>query len=315
MLKDLKVVFMGTPEFSCPILESLIENCCVVGVVTQPDKEVGRKKELKYTPIKEIATKNNIKVFQPDKIKLEYSSILDLNPDIIITCAYGQIIPKVILDYPKFGCINVHASLLPKLRGGAPIHHAIIDGYKETGITIMYMDVGMDSGDIISQESTKILDTDTVESLHDRLSIMGRDLLIKTLPSIINGTNDRIKQNMDEVTFGYNITRDEELIDFNKNRRDVFNQIRGLNPFPGSYFKLNGKVIKVYGVKEIDDNSFNNKKNGEIVELDNNSFYIKVIDGLIQVLEIKLEGKKKMLVRDFLNGNKENIIGVVANEK
>lgn len=315
MLKDLKVVFMGTPEFSCPILESLIENCNVIGVVTQPDKEVGRKKEIKYPPIKELAIKNNIKVFQPEKIRIDYQDILNLNPDIIITCAYGQIIPKAILDYPKYGCINVHASLLPKLRGGAPIHHAIIDGYNETGITIMYMDVGMDSGDIISYEKTEILDTDTVGTLHDRLSIMGQKLLIKTLPSIINGTNSRIKQNEEEVTFGYNITREEELIDFNKNGRDVFNKIRGLNPFPGSYFMLENKQVKVYDVEYLKDNSYKNKKNGQIVKADKNAFYIKVSDGLIKILEIKIEGKKKMKVLDYLNGTKDNLIGVIVNEK
>ena len=314
MLKDLKVVFMGTPDFCVPILESLIENCNVIGVVTQPDKEVGRKKEIKFSPIKEVALKNNLKIFQPIKIKTNYQDILDLNPDIIITCAYGQIIPKAILDYPKYGCINVHASLLPKLRGGAPIHHAIIDGYNETGITIMYMDEGMDSGDIIEQSITKIEDSDTVETLHDRLSLMGRDLLIKTLPSIIDGTNKRIKQDEKDVTFGYNIKREEELIDFNKTSREVFNHIRGLNPFPGGYFILNKKTVKVYKVNEINDNKYQDKENGEIVKIDKESFYIKVIDGLIQVLEIKFEGKKKMKVQDFLNGNQNNLLGIIVNK-
>ena len=313
MLKNLKVVFMGTPDFCVPILESLIDNCNVIGVVTQPDKEVGRKKEIKFTPIKEVAIKHNIKVFQPIKIRKEYDDILKINPDIIITCAYGQIIPKEILDYPKFGCINVHASLLPKLRGGAPIHHAIIDGYNETGITIMYMDEGMDSGDIIEQSKTIIEDSDTVETLHDRLSIMGKELLLETLPSIVNRTNKRIKQNEDEVTFGFNIKREEELINFNKSRREVFNQIRGLNPFPGGYFILNNKTVKVYKVEEINDNKYSNKENGEIVKLDKESFYIKVKDGLIRVLEIKLEGKKKMNVLDYLNGSKDNLLGEKVN--
>ena len=314
MLKDLKVVFMGTPDFCVPILESLIENCNVIGVVTQPDKEVGRKKEIKFSPIKEVALKNNLNIFQPIKIKTNYQDILDLNPDIIITCAYGQIIPKAILDYPKYGCINVHASLLPKLRGGAPIHHAIIDGYNETGITIMYMDEGMDSGDIIEQSVTKIEDFDTVETLHDRLSLMGKNLLIKTLPSIIDGTNKRIKQDEKDVTFGYNIKREEELIDFNKTSREVFNHIRGLNPFPGGYFTLNKKTVKVYKVNEINDNKYQDKENGEIVKIDKESFYIKVIDGLIQVLEIKFEGKKKMKVQDFLNGNQNNLLGIIVNK-
>ena len=314
MLKDLKVVFMGTPDFCVPILESLIENCNVIGVVTQPDKEVGRKKEIKFSPIKEVAIKRSIKVFQPIKIRKEYDDILNLKPDIIITCAYGQIIPKEILDYPRLGCINVHASLLPKLRGGAPIHHAIIDGYDETGITIMYMDEGMDSGDIIEQSKTIIEDSDTVGTLHDRLSIMGKDLLLETLPSIVNKTNKRIKQDENEVTFGFNIKREEELINFNKTRREVFNQIRGLNPFPGSYFILNEKIVKVYKVEEIDDNKYLNKENGEIVKLDKESFYIKVKDGLIRVLEIKLEGKKKMNVLDYLNGSKDKLIGEIISK-
>ena len=314
MLKDLRVVFMGTPDFSVPILENLIDNCKVIGVVTQPDKEVGRKKEMKFSPIKEVALKNNIKVLQPLKIRTEYQEIMDLNPDMIVTCAYGQIIPKVLLDYPKYGCINVHASLLPKLRGGAPIHHAIMDGYDKTGVTIMYMDEGMDSGDIISQEETTILDADTTGTLHDRLSEMGSALLLKTLPSIVAGTNERKKQNEDEVTFGYNIKREEELIDFRKTKREIFNQIRGLNPFPGSYFFLNGKAVKVYLSKTMDCKSYLSCENGEIVKMDKESFYIKVKDGLIQILEIKMEGKKRMMVKDFLNGTKEELLGMVGNK-
>ena len=176
----MRIVFMGTPDFAVNVLQGLIDNYEVVGVVTQPDRQVGRKQELVFSPIKKLALNYNIPVLQPEKIRVDYKEVLDLKPDIIITCAYGQIIPKEILDYPKLGCINVHASLLPKLRGGAPIHKAIIDGYKETGITIMYMDVKMDNGDIISQSKTDILDTDNLESLHDRLSIMGRDLLLET---------------------------------------------------------------------------------------------------------------------------------------
>ena len=204
----MKVIFMGTPDFAVPVLEGLIENYEVILVVSQPDKKVGRKQELKNTPIKEVALKHNIPVFQPVKIREDYQEIIDLNPDIIVTCAYGQIIPKAILDCPKLGCINVHASLLPKLRGGAPIHKAIIDGYKTTGITIMYMDVKMDDGDIISQKEIDITDDDNLESLHDKLSVLGKELLLETLPSIIDGTNERIKQNEDEVTFAYNIKRE-----------------------------------------------------------------------------------------------------------
>lgn len=313
MLKDLKILFMGTPDFSVPVLNKLIENCNVIGIVTQPDKLVGRKKELKYSPIKEVGIKNNIKVLQPNKIKNDYQEILNLEPDIIITCAYGQIIPKIILDYPKYGCINVHASLLPKLRGGAPIHHAIIDGYQKTGITIMYMDVGMDTGDIISQKETIIKDSDTLETLHDRLSIMGSELLIETLPSIINKTNKRIKQDINQVTYGYNIQRQEEKIDFNKTKREIFNQIRGLNPYPSAYFILDNKIIKVFSSKIVDDLSYSKNPNGTIVKLNTDGLFIKVCDGLICLLEIQIEGKKRTKIKDFLNGNKNNLIGKIAN--
>ena len=315
MLKDLKVVFMGTPEFSVPILASLIENTKVIGVVTQPDKMVGRGKKVKYPKIKEVALFHNILVLQPNNIKNEYQEILNLEPDIIITCAYGQIIPKVILDYPRYGCINVHASLLPKLRGGAPIHHAIIDGYQETGITIMYMDVGMDSGDIIAYQKIPIELSDTYQTLHDKLSLLGSSLLIETLPSIVSGENQRIKQNQDEVTYGYNIKREEEKLDFNSSMLVVYNKIRGLNPDPGSYFLLNGKTVKVYGASMIADDTYQEKQNGEIVNVSKEGIYVKVSDGLIKITEIKMEGKKQMTVASFLNGNKENLVGVILNEE
>ena len=183
-MKDKKVVFMGTPEFSVPVLEMLIENTNVIMVVTQPDKGVGRHKEMKASPVKECALKHGIEVYQPEKIRKEFEYILSKNPDVIITCAYGQIIPVELLETPKYKAINVHASLLPKLRGGSPLHRAIINGYIKTGITIMYMAPGMDDGDIITQESIKINDTDNVGTIHDKLSILGRDLLLKTLPDI-----------------------------------------------------------------------------------------------------------------------------------
>ncbi len=208
-MKDLKVICMGTPEFSLDVLQGLIDNTNVIAVVTQPDKEVGRGNKLSFSPVKELALKYNIPVIQPIKIRKEFQSVIDLNPDMIVTCAYGQIIPKVILDCPKYGCINVHASLLPKLRGGSPLHHAVIDGYDKTGVTIMYMDVGMDTGDIISQQEIPISESDTVGSIHDKLKVIGRDLLLQTIPKILDGTNDRIKQNEDEVTICHNIRHEE----------------------------------------------------------------------------------------------------------
>lgn len=311
-MEKIKVVFMGTPDFSVPVLEGLIENYDVVGVVSQPDKRVGRHQELVNTPIKEVALKNNIVCFQPIKIREEYQEILDLNPDIIVTCAYGQIIPKEILDYPRLGCINVHASLLPKLRGGAPIHKSIIDGYSKTGITIMYMDVKMDNGDIISQRETVITDDDNLESVHDRLSLMGKELLLDTLPSIIDGTNSRIPQNEDEVTYAWNIKREEEKIDFNKTRREVFNLIRGLSPIPGAFTLLDNQEMKVYS-SIISDKVFLSKKNGEITGLYKNGIGVNCSDGEIILTVIKPFGKKKMDASSYINGlqNKDTMIGKV----
>lgn len=310
-MNKIKVVFMGTPDFAVPVLEGLIENYEVVGVVSQPDKRVGRKQELVNTPIKEVALKHNILVFQPEKIKEDYEDILKLNPDIIVTCAYGQIIPSAILDYPRLGCINVHASLLPKLRGGAPIHKAIIDGYSKTGITIMYMDKKMDNGDIISTSETEILDSDNLESLHDRLSIMGRDLLLETMPSIINGTNKRIKQNEEEVTYAYNIKREEEHIDLSKTRREVFNQIRGLSPVPGANLLVDGDEFKIYRA-EISERKFTNKEIGEVTGLYKEGIGVMTQDGEIILTDIKPFGKKRMSASSYINGLRDkSLIGKV----
>ena len=306
-MKEKNVIFMGTPLFSVPVLEMLIKETNVIMVVTQPDSYVGRHHELKFSPVKEVALKNNIEVYQPNKIKEEYKYILDKNPDIIITCAYGQIIPKEIIDYPKYKCVNVHASLLPKLRGGSPLHRCLIDGYDKTGVTIMYMAPGMDDGDIISQKEIKIDDTDNVGTIHDKLSIIGRDLLLETLPSIFDGTNNRIKQDESEVTFAYNIKREEEKIDFSKSAREVFNHIRGLYPFPTAYTTLNGEIIKVCESRVGSEVSGDI---GEITHLYDNGIGVKCSDKEIIITRIKPSGKKEMNVKDYLNGKKnENLIG------
>jgi len=305
-MKNKKVVFMGTPEFAVPILEMLIKETNVILVVTQPDKEVGRKHELKFSPIKELALKNNIEVFQPLKIKQDYQLILEKNPDIIITCAYGQIVPNELLETPKYKAINVHASLLPKLRGGAPIHHAIIDGYKETGITIMYMSEKMDAGDIISQEKILIEDKDNVGTLHDKLSELGTKLLYETLPSIFNGTNNKIKQKEEDVTYGYNIKREEEKIDFNKTAEAIYNQIRGLNPWPLANAYLDDSEIKIIEANVVDGYS---GKCGQIVDITKNSLIVKCKDKSLEINKIKPFGKKEMLVKDYINGiKKENLL-------
>ena len=309
---DIKVVFMGTPDFSVPVLEGLIENYHVVGVVSQPDRKVGRRQEVVYSPIKELALKHDILIFQPEKIRTDYKDILALEPDIIITCAYGQIIPKEVLNYPKYGCINVHASLLPKLRGGAPIHHAIIDGYDRTGITIMYMDEAMDSGDIISQREVVIDKEDTMESLHDKLRIVGKELLLSTLPSILDGTNQRIKQDTSEVTYAYNIKREEEYLDFSKSSLELYNQIRGLCPFPGSSCVIGEKEFKVYFAR-IEKIDTSDKKPGEVLHIYKDGIGIATSDYELVLLDIKPFGKRRMLASSFVNGiNKNDYIGKVA---
>ena len=309
-MKDIRIVFMGTPSFAVPILEEVIKKYNVVMVVSQPDREKDRKGNIIYSPCKQLALDNNIEVFQPIKIKDEYQKIFDIKPDIIITAAYGQIIPSIILDYPKYGCINVHGSLLPKLRGGAPVHHAIINGDKVAGVTIMYMDKKMDSGDIISQASTDIGEDTTLDELYSRLSCMGRDLLMDTLPSIFNGTNKRIKQNEEEVTYGLNITKEEEKINFNNSINDIHNRIRGLSSIPGAYAILNGKRMKIY--KSIKTNILSNDKAGVIVKIDSDGIYVTTNDYIIRLIDIKLEGKKRCLVKDFINGiKKEDYIGEV----
>ncbi len=309
MMKNKKVIFMGTPEFSVPVLQMLIDNTDVIMVVTQPDKEVGRNKDIIFSPIKALAIENNIPVFQPIKIRENYKEVIDANPDIVVTCAYGQIIPESILNAPKYGCINVHASLLPALRGGAPIHHAILDGYDETGVTIMYMDKGMDTGNIISQVRTKIEDTDNVGTLHDRLSIMGSKLLKSTLPSIFEGTNPSIPQDETEVTYGYNIKREEELIDFNMSSREVFNKIRGLYHSPTSYAVLDGEIIKILESR-VGDSSKGIP--GEIINIYKDSFGVMCKDTEIVITRVKPEGKKEMNAKDFINGRKD-LLGKVFN--
>ena len=310
-MKNLKIIFMGTPDFAVPIFKALAENYNVVAVVTQPDKKVGRKQILTPTPVKEVSALYNIPVLQPVKIRNEYEEVLKYEPDMIVTCAYGQILPKELLDYPKYKCINVHASLLPKLRGGAPIHHAIMDGYDKTGITIMYMDTKMDAGDIISRDTTAITKEDTLGSLHDRLSEMGKDLLLETLPNIISGNIKPIKQDEAEVTYGYNITKEDEKIDFTKTSTEVDNKVRALNPTPGAYTTINGKRMKVYDVR-LSDRYYAKTEPGTIVGFEKDGIRVVTGDKEIILTDIALEGKKRCLVKDYLNGvDKKELLGVV----
>ena len=304
-MKDKKIVFMGTPDFAVGVLKALIDNKYnVVLVVSQPDKEIGRKHILTKTPVKELAEKYGIEVFQPSKIREDYDKVLEAKPDIIITCAYGQIIPSEILDYPYYGCINVHASLLPKYRGGAPIHWARINGDDKTGVTIMYMDKSMDTGDIISVRELNIKDEDTTEDLFDKLSVMGSELLIETLPSIFNETNDRIPQDSSASTYAYNIKREEETIYFDNDGKSIINKIRGLYSWPLANFKIDDIEYKIL------DASFESRGSTipNRIEVTKNSFGITCNDGIIFINKIKPFGKKAMDIKDFLNGiDKEKI--------
>ncbi len=297
-MKDLSVIFMGTPEFSLPVLSYLIKNTDVKLVVTQPDKKVGKNKDLSSSPVKKLALENKIDVFQPVKIKDDFEIISEVNPDIIVTCAYGQIIPEDILNIPRLGCINVHASLLPKYRGASPIQAVILNGEDKTGVTIMYMDKTMDTGDIISMEEIPIEKEDDVGILHDKLSVLGKNLLAKTLPLIVSGKNKRIKQDNEKASYTKLIKREDEKIDFNNNGKDIINKIRAFNPWPGAYIILNNLETKIIKAKYINDNSL---KVGE-VKKSKDSLYIGCKDGVISILKLKVKGKKEMDIKSFLNG-------------
>ena len=303
----MKIVFMGTPTFGREILKCLHQNGYdVVLAVCQPDKYVGRKHVLTGCEVKQYCIENNIEVFQPVKIREDYTRVLQVNPDLIVTCAYGQIIPKIILE--KCKCINVHASLLPKLRGGAPIQHAIIDGYSTTGITIMEMSNKMDAGDIISQSSIDIDINDTYSSLHDKLITVATRLLLDTIGSVIDNSYVAIKQNENEVTFGYNILPQQEHIDFNKSYMQVYNQIRGLADVPYAYGIVEGKKVKLCQVSTSDIVSEN--VNGTIVFV-SKGLGVVVDNRVIVIEKLQLEGKNITSAKDFRNGVARNWQGVV----
>lgn len=303
----MKIVFMGTPTFGREILKCLHQNGYdVVLAVCQPDKYVGRKHVLTSCEVKQYCIENNIEVFQPVKIREDYNRVLQVNPDLIVTCAYGQIIPKIILE--KCKCINVHASLLPKLRGGAPIQHAIIDGFSTTGITIMEMSNKMDAGDIISQSSIDIDINDTYSSLHDKLITVATRLLLDTIGSVIDNSYVAIKQNENEVTFGYNILPQQEHIDFSKSYMQVYNQIRGLADVPYAYGLVDGKKVKLCHVSTSDIVSEN--KNGTIVFV-GKGLGVVVDNRVIVIDKIQLEGKNITSSKDFRNGVARNWQGVV----
>jgi len=294
----MKVVFLGTPIFSVPTLEMLIEDHEVLLVVTQPDKPVGRKKILTPSPVKELALKHGIEVFQPEKLRKDYQKILDLNPDVLITAAYGQMLPKGLIEHVM--SINVHGSLLPKYRGGAPIQYSIFNGDSETGISIMYMAYKMDSGDVIKQEAIPILEEDNYETLTQKLSVLGAKLLKQVLIDIQNRKFDRFSQDELLVTFAYTIKYEDEAINFNMNANDIINKIKGLYSEPGAHFTYQGQDIKVYQAKKSDIIE-KNALPGQIINTKKH-LIIQANDQAIEIVELQVPGKKRMLAQSFLNG-------------
>ncbi len=299
----MKVLFMGTPEFASESLKALANSeYDICGVFTQPDKPKGRGYKLAFSPVKEFALENGLKVFQPSKLKTgeAFEIIKDLNPDIIVVVAYGKILPKEIIDFPKYGCVNVHGSLLPKYRGAAPIQWSVINGETKTGVTTMYMDEGLDTGDMLLKESVDVLPNETSGELYERLAKIGANLLIKTLNKIEDGTILPEKQNDDDFTYAPMLNKDMALIDWTKKAKKIHDLVRGLNPWPITYSYIGGKRLKIYKTEVLDNYQ---GLPGEIV----NTSPLIVACGdntALKILEVLYEGKKRMKSEDFLRGYK-----------
>lgn len=295
---------MGTPQFSVPILEALVaHDYQVLAVVTQPDRKVGRKQVLQQTPVKEAAVRLDLPVFQPEKLSgsQELADVMALQPDLIVTAAYGQFLPTKLLEAAKIAAINVHGSLLPKYRGGAPIQYAVLNGDSEIGITIMHMAKKMDAGDMIEQASIPIEASDDTGTLFDKLSYVGRDLLLKTLPSIIDQTAPRTPQDEAQVTFAYNITKEQEQLDIEQPATQLVNQIRALRPQPGAWLPINGQRTKLWQATAAETTT--DQPAGVIVAINKKDFELAAGNGsVLKITEIQPAGKAKMPVQSFLNG-------------
>jgi methionyl-tRNA formyltransferase len=305
-----KIVFMGTPDFSVPVLKRIIEDGYeVIAVVTQPDRPVGRKKVLTPPPVKVEAINQGIPVYQPEKIreKEELVKILSLQPDLVVTAAFGQILPKELLEAPKYGCINVHASLLPELRGGAPIHYALLQGKEKTGITIMYMAEKLDAGDILTQAELPILEDDNVGTLHEKLSEIGAQLLSETLPKLLNGELTAIPQQEEQATFAPNIKRAQEKIEWGKTGEEIFNHIRGLNPWPVAYTTWKDTVIKVWQSEKVPLQ--NSDSPGKVIDIQKEGIVVATGNNTnIKITELQPAGKKRMATAQYLQA--QDVIGM-----
>lgn len=299
----MKILFMGTPDIAVPTLKALIQSKHnVVGVVTQPDKPKGRGKAIGCSPVKETALQYDLPIYQPVKVREEsfVETIKEIAPDVIIVIAFGQIIPKSILDLPKYGCINIHASLLPKYRGAAPIQWAIIEGETKTGLTTMYMEEGLDTGDMLLKEEVNIAGDETGGSLHDKLAQLGGSLILKTLDAVENGTMVRIKQDDSQSTYVSMLDKKMGYIDFSKSAEEIERLIRGLNPWPSAYTCLDGKALKIWKADVLKEERAG--ETGEIVEVRKDAVLIKTGMGTLALKEVQLEGKKRMETEAFLRG-------------
>jgi methionyl-tRNA formyltransferase len=303
-MERIRIVFMGTPEFAVPSLRALIESGHeVVAVVTQPDRPKGRKRELTPPPVKAEALQHGIPVFQPEKLRRSdtIEELSKLMPDLIVTAAYGQILPKSVLDIPRLGCINVHASLLPRYRGGAPIHYAVMNGDPVTGVTIMYMAEGLDTGDMISKVEVSITDEDTTGTMFAKLSEAGAELVKETLPRLIRGDIQAEPQAEELATYSPNIQREDERIRWNRPARELFNHIRGLNPFPGAFTTWNGEVLKVWAAMELSGNEA--AAPGTVLSVLASGIDVAAGEGsVLRLTEIQPAGKKAMKVEQFVLG-------------
>lgn len=301
----MKIVFMGTPDFAVGSLQALAESGKheIIAVVTQPDRPKGRGRQMLMTPVKEYALSQGYEVYQPQKVKTpEFVELLrNLNPELIVVAAFGQLLSKEILEMPEYGCINVHASLLPKYRGAAPIHYAILNGEKESGVTIMQMDIGMDTGDMLEKVTVPITENMTMGELHDELKVKGAQLLLETIDKIAAHTVCAEKQDQEEATYASLLQRSMEKIDWSKNAVQIHNLIRGFNPAPGAFTRLpDGKTLKIWQSRLTDKNT--DAEPGTVVEVTKHTFFVACGDKVLEITEVQPESKKRMTAQVFCNG-------------
>jgi len=303
MQKDINMVFMGTPDLAATVLSALLENgYAVSAVVTQPDKPKGRGKSMACSPVKELAVENGIPVLQPERAKDEafIDELRAFKPDIIVVAAYGKILPKAILDMPKYGCINVHTSLLPDYKGAAPIQWAVLNGEKETGVTIMYMDEGCDTGDIISAERIAIASDETGGGLHDKLAVLGGELLVRTLPSILDESCTRTPQEKGVGRYVSIIDKSLGNLDFSRPAVELERYIRGLDPWPCAFTKLEGKILKLWKAYVIPEQT--EERPGTVLAGDKKALRVATGSGILAITELQPEGKRRMKTEEYLNG-------------